>query len=145
MMKVHCIDNNSTLKRVVNGVNVARSWVAMIPQRDTLKKVTRRDIPLSGKKNYFWSIDYWNSSFQLKAIYNWSFEIAQGNGILGLGWRMWTTLLKTTQGMILLARALKNLSISIFIKVLPTSVSRILATHLTTMMNSGGRCRCKGR
>ena len=28
----------------------------------------------------------------------------------------------------LLARALKNLSISIFIKVLPTSVARILAT-----------------
>ena len=38
----------------------------------------------------------------------------------------------------LLARALKNLSISIFIKVLPISVSRILATHHTTMMNSDG-------
>ena len=129
----------------MNGVNVARSWVAMIPQQDTLKKVTRRDIPLSGKKNYFWSIDHWNSSFQLKAIYNLSFEIARGNGILGLGWMMWTTLLKTTQGMIFLARALRNLSISIFIKVLPTSVSRILATHLTTLTNSDGQCRCKER
>ena len=38
----------------------------------------------------------------------------------------------------LLARALKNLSISIFIKVLPTSVSRILATQLATMMNDDG-------
>ena len=38
----------------------------------------------------------------------------------------------------LLARALKNLSISIFIKVLPISVSRILATQHTTMMNSDG-------
>ena len=44
----------------------------------------------------------------------------------------------------LLARALKNLSISIFIKVLPTSVPRILATHLSTMMNSDGQCRYKG-
>ena len=44
----------------------------------------------------------------------------------------------------LLARALKNLSISIFIKVLPTSVLRILATHHTTMMNGDGGCRCKG-
>ena len=42
----------------------------------------------------------------------------------------------------LLARALKNLSISIFIKVLPTSASRILATHLTTLTNSDGQCRC---
>ena len=40
--------------------------------------------------------------------------------------------------------ALQNLSISIFIKVLPTSVPRILATQHTTMMNTGGRCRCKG-
>ena len=45
----------------------------------------------------------------------------------------------------LLARALKNLSISIIIKVLPISVSRILATQLTTRMNTGGKCRCKGR
>ena len=36
-------------------------------------------------------------------------------------------------------RALKNLSTSIFIKVLPISVSRILATQHTTMMNTGGR------
>ena len=27
-------------------------------------------IPLSGKKNYFWSIDHWNSSYQPKAITN---------------------------------------------------------------------------
>ena len=32
-------------------------------------------------------------------------------------------------------RALKNLSISTIIKVLPISVSRILATQLATMMN----------
>ena len=38
----------------------------------------------------------------------------------------------------LLAHALKNLSISIFIKVLPTSVARILATRHTTMMTSDG-------
>ena len=38
----------------------------------------------------------------------------------------------------LLVRALKNLSISIFIKVLPISVSRILGTQLTTMMNGDG-------
>ena len=36
-------------------------------------------------------------------------------------------------------RALENLSISIFIKVLPISVSRILATQRTTTMNTGGR------
>src|SRR3954469_18539823 len=41
-------------------------------------------------------------------------------------------------------RALMNLSISIFIRVLPTSVPRILATHHTTMMNGDGGCRCKG-
>ena len=40
--------------------------------------------------------------------------------------------------------ALQNLSISIFIKVLPTSVPRILATQHTTMMNGDGGCRCKG-
>ena len=45
----------------------------------------------------------------------------------------------------LLACAFKNLSISIFIKVLPISVSRILATQHTTMMNGDGGCRCKGR
>ena len=39
--------------------------------------------------------------------------------------------------------ALKNLSISVFIKVLPTSVPRILATHHTTMINGDGGCRCK--
>ena len=65
-----------------------------------LKEGDSQDIPLSGKKNYFWSMDHWNSSFQLKAIYNWSFEIARGNGILRLGWMMWTSLLKTTQWMI---------------------------------------------
>ena len=32
-------------------------------------------------------------------------------------------------------RALKNLSISTIIKILPISVSRILATQLATMMN----------
>ena len=36
-------------------------------------------------------------------------------------------------------RALKNLSISIFIKVLPISGTRILATQRTTMMNTGRR------
>ena len=41
-------------------------------------------------------------------------------------------------------RALKNLSISVFIKVLPTFVPRILATHRTTMINGDGGCRCKG-
>ena len=72
-----------------------------------------------------------------------SFEGVRKDGIPRLEWMMWTTLLKTTQGMILLARALKNLSISIFIKVLPTSVSRILATQHTTMMNSDGRANAK--
>ena len=43
-----------------------------------------------------------------------------------------------------LVRALKNLSNSIIIKVLPTSVSRMLTTQHTTMTNSDGRCRCKG-
>ncbi len=61
--------------------------------------------------------------------------------MLGLVWMMWITLLKTTQGVILLARALKNFSISIFIKVLPTSVLRILATQLATMMNGDGLAR----
>ena len=42
-------------------------------------------------------------------------------------------------------RALKNLSISIFIRVLPTSVPMIRATHHTTMMNSDGRRGWKGR
>ena len=37
-----------------------------------------------------------------------------------------------------LAHALKNLSIPIFIKVLPISVSRILATQLATTMNDDG-------
>ena len=55
------------------------------------------------QKNYFWSIDHWNSSYQLKAIFNWSFERARRNGILGLGWMMWTTLLETTQWMICLS------------------------------------------
>ena len=36
-------------------------------------------------------------------------------------------------------RALQNLSISVFIKVLPISVSRIPANKRTTMMNTGGR------
>ena len=39
--------------------------------------------------------------------------------------------------------ALKNLRISIFIRVLPISVSRILATQHTTMMANDGWCRCK--
>ena len=39
--------------------------------------------------------------------------------------------------------ALQNLSISIFIKVLPTSVPRIVATHQTTLMNHDGGCRYK--
>ena len=98
--------------------------------------------PLSGKKNYFWYRDHWNSLYQPKAIYERLFDGVRESDTLGLEWMMWTTLLKTTQGMILLARALKNLSISIFIKVLPTSESRILATHLTTLTNSDGQCRC---
>ena len=74
--------------------------------------------------------------------HKWSCEGARRNGILELEWMMWTTWFKTTQWMILLARALKNLSISIFIKVLPTSVLRILETHLTTLTNRDGQCRC---
>ena len=35
--------------------------------------VTRRDIPLSGKKNYLWFRDHWNSLNQPKAILERSF------------------------------------------------------------------------
>ena len=48
-------------------VNVARSWVDMAPLWCTLGKVTRRYIPLSGKKKYLWYRDHWDSLYQPKA------------------------------------------------------------------------------
>ena len=62
--------------------------------------MTRRIIPLSGKKNYFWYGDHWNSLYQPKAIHQQSFGEVQRNGMPRLEWMMWTTLLKTTQWMI---------------------------------------------
>ena len=54
---------------MVQGFKVARE-IAMIPKQGTSGEVTRRTVPLSGKKNYFWPIDHWNSLYQPKAFTN---------------------------------------------------------------------------
>ena len=69
--------NNSTPKKMVNDTT----------RRGTLEKVTRRVIPLSGKKNYFWYRDHWNSLYQPEANHNQSFDGVRKNDILGQnGW-----------------------------------------------------------
>ena len=73
----------------------------MIPQRDTLRMVTHRYIPLGGKKNYLWFKNHRNSLYQPKAIHQQLICGVQRNGIPRLEWMMWITLLKTTQWMIL--------------------------------------------
>ena len=73
----------------------------MIPQRDTLGMVTRRYIPLGGKKNYLRFKNHRNSLYQPKAIHQQSMCGVQRNGIPRLEGMMWITLLKTTQRTIL--------------------------------------------
>jgi hypothetical protein len=69
---------------MVHGCQGCEGLIALNTITGTLDEVARRDIPLSGKKNYFWYIDHWNSLYQPKANHKRTFEGVQKNGILRL-------------------------------------------------------------